>query len=484
MAYNNNNNSNQPSLRQQQSSRPSYSQYSAPPLSPPPFQPSFSQQQQQQQQQQPQQLHQAPILPPVSNYQLPQHQGLAPPNQQSPFRPQTQYQPQSQFQPQTQYQPQSQYQPKSQYQQKQPAQQQQQQQQQRPFPLPTLSANEDPAAFVPLIPLRQQSANIPLNSPGLDQGPSSAFNSFNNNSSNNITPSQPYSRPDRIETIESLEPPHNRFGSDSASGNRPYSVASISNLSTHSNEPLNPPQKPTPTTRKFSRKNIRGMNYGKSRPAPSQDRSITPQPWHPGSNVRRQGNNLDLPEDNDKHRMERIDDSDGDEGDQAPKDDRRKVRYPDSGSGKTRIKPRFFSRMRDRLRVKLPADYKVTGTGRVAQFSNERLYLHWIRFGILQGGIAVTLLSYGIGIASYIGIGALLLALTTLIYSTALYHVRHLFMITKRPDAIYFERWIPTFLTLGLIALYTTNFILTMSIGQSARSPAPWTTYGSAFDRF
>lgn len=198
------------------------------------------------------------------------------------------------------------------------------------------------------------------------------------------------------------------------------------------------------------------MNYNnKARPA-TQNRSITPQPWHLDYN--RGGKNpLDLPEQ--KKRMGRIDDdSEGDAFDpQDDDDDDRRKSYPEGG--KTRSKPRFFSRMRDRLRTKVPLNYKVTGTGRLAQFSNERLYLHWIRFGILQGGVAVMLLSYGIGIASYIGVGALVLALSTLIYCTTLYHLRHLYMITKRKDAIYFERWIPSLLAVGLFALYLANLI-------------------------
>ncbi|KAF9307878.1 hypothetical protein BG003_011928 [Podila horticola] len=221
------------------------------------------------------------------------------------------------------------------------------------------------------------------------------------------------------------------------------------------------------------------MNYNgnKARPAASQSRSITPQPWHPDYN--RAGKNpLDLPEQ--KKRMERIDDdSDGDDFEEKDNDDdddnHRRRSYPESG--KTRNKPRFFSRMRDRLRTKVPPEYKVTGTGKMAQFSNERLYLHWIKFGILQGGVAVMLLSYGIGIAEYIGVGALVMALLTLIYSTTLYHVRHLYMITKRKDAIYFERLIPSLLALGLFALYLANFILTVTYGKDARSPPPWTSY-------
>ncbi|KFH64083.1 hypothetical protein MVEG_09908 [Podila verticillata NRRL 6337] len=483
-----------PSLRQQPTSRPSHSQYSPPPLSPP-FQPSFSQhqpphqshqphepyqpyQQQQQQQQQQHHHHQQQGLfqyPPLVNnqqsqpqQQQSQRQGYTltdqsyrhqPVQQQQPYQyqPQSQYQPSQYLQPyQPPYKP-SQYQPQAH---RTPRQQVPNQQNLLP---PRNNNNSNNNSFVPLIPVRQQSANIPLVT----------------STTSSPSVNHPLEPTTKTETIENLQPPRG-FGFDSTYNNndRPHSVASISNLSTHSNEPLNPSKKTTPN-RKYSRKGSR-MNYNnKARPA-TQSRSITPQPWHPDYN--RGGKNpLDLPEQ--KKRMGRIDDdSEGDDfnpQDDHGDDDRRKS-YPESG--KTRNKPRFFSRMRDRLRTKVPPDYKVTGTGRLAQFSNERLYLHWIRFGILQGGVAVMLLSYGIGIASYIGVGALVLALSTLIYCTTLYHLRHLYMITKRKDAIYFERWIPSLLTVGLFALYLANLILTIIYPKASRNPPPWTTYGSPFE--
>jgi len=68
------------------------------------------------------------------------------------------------------------------------------------------------------------------------------------------------------------------------------------------------------------------------------------------------------------------------------------------------------------------------------------------------------LLSFGIGVAAYIGCGALLLALMTLVYATTLYHKRHLYMVAKRQDVDYYVRSTPTLLTVGLIVLYATNF--------------------------
>ncbi|KAG0374191.1 hypothetical protein BGX24_010710 [Mortierella sp. AD032] len=122
-----------------------------------------------------------------------------------------------------------------------------------------------------------------------------------------------------------------------------------------------------------------------------------------------------------------------------------------------------------------PEDYKIKGFGRLALFSNERLYLHWIRLGVLQASIGVTLLSFGIGVAAWVGLGTLILSLLTLIYGTQLFHKRHLYMVTKRKDVKYFVRTIPTLLTLGLFILYGANFGLSLYYGEEARSPPPWT---------
>ncbi|KAF9993475.1 hypothetical protein BGZ79_001834 [Entomortierella chlamydospora] len=135
----------------------------------------------------------------------------------------------------------------------------------------------------------------------------------------------------------------------------------------------------------------------------------------------------------------------------------------------------FFSRFpRTRAKKISPGNGKVAGTGRIAQFSNERLYLHWIRFGILQGSIAVTLLSFGDGVPAYIGVAGIVLALLTLIYATTLFHLRHLYMITKRDDVDYKQRVIPTMICIGLILLYAVNLILNLVMGKTATSKLPY----------
>ncbi|KAF9913174.1 hypothetical protein EC991_003634 [Linnemannia zychae] len=63
---------------------------------------------------------------------------------------------------------------------------------------------------------------------------------------------------------------------------------------------------------------------------------------------------------------------------------------------------------------------------RKALFSNERTLVHWIKFGILLGTMALTLCNFGrIGsLAFYIGSSLLLVAMTTLGYACLMFHYR------------------------------------------------------------
>lgn len=255
-----------------------------------------------------------------------------------------------------------------------------------------------------------------------------------------------------------LEPPQRSFATFErpSSADRPNSVASFSNLSTHSNEPLNPPASESPApvprnprtkqsnsrTQQRPGKSVSAKVLNNSRSNKQQNmqaaRSITPQPWHPDYQRDSTVNPLDLPE-------ERLNDIDSDD------------RHDKNGDSKVhKTRKSIFTRLR---RSKTKVEYKVSGTGRLAQFSNERLYLHWIRFGILQGMIAVTLLSYGNEVTSYVGVGAMVLTCMTLVYATTLYHLRHIHMVTKRKDVVYFAKTVPTMLCLALFLLYGANFV-------------------------
>ncbi|KAG0280290.1 hypothetical protein BGZ95_010650 [Linnemannia exigua] len=63
---------------------------------------------------------------------------------------------------------------------------------------------------------------------------------------------------------------------------------------------------------------------------------------------------------------------------------------------------------------------------RKALFSNERTLVHWIKFGILLGTMALTLCNFGrVGsLAFYIGSSLLLVAMTTLGYACLMFHYR------------------------------------------------------------
>ncbi|KAF9941861.1 hypothetical protein BGZ67_003691 [Mortierella alpina] len=247
---------------------------------------------------------------------------------------------------------------------------------------------------------------------------------------------------------------------------RPGSVAS--NFSTSSNEPLHQSPRASPSSaRGLSTRNNSSMTTSSSKS--TKVTSVA------GGSYR--GNHLDLPEERTKAgqanvaRERRSSTSSSTHSSDSTRSRTGKAK-------KSKIKGRLLSRLGRICRGPQPYNpekYKMTSMGKMAQFSNERLYLHWIRFGVLQGSIAVLLLSFGIGVASYVGVGAIVLALLTLIYSTTLYHTRHMNMVNKRKDVKYFARAIPTLLTLGLLVLYGWNFVVIMTYPKETWIPPPWT---------
>ncbi|KAF9333377.1 vacuolar transporter chaperone [Podila minutissima] len=255
---------------------------------------------------------------------------------------------------------------------------------------------------------------------------------------------------------------------------RPESVHSFSNLSTHSNEPLNPPRV---LNKKMSAGTMSSSNSTRVGGSPLHNKYNMNKANSKSAKFR---NHLDLPED--KSRAYRpqghgrnpahgpapgmMDDIDLDEDeDEKP---RKSAMKPGTETAVvpgdlTPPKPRktLISRLKRVSSIKqhMARNIKMGGTGKKAQFSCERLYLQWIRFGILQSSIAVTLLSFGDEVASYVGVGALVLSLLTLTYATTLYHKRYLWMVTKRQDVAYFAKTVPTLITVALFVLYLANFI-------------------------
>ncbi|KAG0063835.1 hypothetical protein BGZ89_009581 [Linnemannia elongata] len=312
-------------------------------------------------------------------------------------------------------------------------------------------------------PSRNRSTHSPTYSPT-----SNSFDSRSSPSSlNSGTAYQRYSNTDTAPAVSDLTPPQPSYipSHSRPSVSRPNSVVSFSAYSTYSNEPLNQ-SKSSKTSTKLQK--LYSLNKR------SSANTMSTLVYKDGSSyiTRVSTNPLELPEHQGMHSsMSPI--NLNDPSHLARRSSQSSTRSSSSFAGRKRgwkarwdeVRPRKYN----------PQDYNIKGFGRLAQFSNERLYLHWIRFGVLQGGIAVMLLSFGIGVASWVGVGTLVLSLLTLIYATQLFHKRHLFMITKRKDVKFFARTIPTLLTLGLFLLYGGNFALTLYYGEEARSPPPWT---------
>ncbi|KAG0284147.1 hypothetical protein BGZ97_008286 [Linnemannia gamsii] len=116
-------------------------------------------------------------------------------------------------------------------------------------------------------------------------------------------------------------------------------------------------------------------------------------------------------------------------------------------------------------------------------FSNERTFIHWIKFGMLLGALAMTLLNFSgdevakkgieqslanrVGqIGKNVGVTLLLICLVCLLYAAASYHWRHLGIVNDKGFERYFDRIGPTFLTVALLATYTINVVLTIQVSS------------------
>ncbi|KAF9437860.1 hypothetical protein BGZ76_010876 [Entomortierella beljakovae] len=92
--------------------------------------------------------------------------------------------------------------------------------------------------------------------------------------------------------------------------------------------------------------------------------------------------------------------------------------------------------------------YANSGPDSKAFFSNERTYMHWIKFGLLLGSMALTLLNFG-GTDSltgkksegvHVGLVLVVVAMSTLVYGTVLFHKRHHWMLELRQDVKFYDR--------------------------------------------
>lgn len=130
------------------------------------------------------------------------------------------------------------------------------------------------------------------------------------------------------------------------------------------------------------------------------------------------------------------------------------------GNGRRTVK-RFIAPKGKRIHVPIRVEPKV-------YFAAERTFLSWLEFSILIGSIAATLLNFGSDYVTFASAWIFtIIAVICLLYSVVLY-VWRVDKIRKRRDVkrIYYEKWGPTFLCLGLVGAVLVNFILRAKHGQ------------------
>ena len=93
--------------------------------------------------------------------------------------------------------------------------------------------------------------------------------------------------------------------------------------------------------------------------------------------------------------------------------------------------------------------------------------MSWLEFSIVLGGIAATLLNFGFDYVTLASAWAFtILAAVALLYSLLLY-VWRVDKIRKRRDVkrVYYERWGPTIVSMGLVSVILVNFALRVRAG-------------------
>ncbi|OKL55620.1 Vacuolar transporter chaperone 4 [Talaromyces atroroseus] len=134
------------------------------------------------------------------------------------------------------------------------------------------------------------------------------------------------------------------------------------------------------------------------------------------------------------------------------------------GTGKRTVK-RFTAPKGKRIHVPIRVEPKV-------YFAAERTFLSWLEFSILIGSIAATLLNFGSDYVTFASAWIFTtIAIMCLLYSVMLY-VWRVDKIRKRRDVkrIYYEKWGPTMLCLGLLLAVLVNFILRVRHGNGIAS--------------
>ncbi|KAF9107046.1 hypothetical protein BGX29_007552 [Mortierella sp. GBA35] len=95
-------------------------------------------------------------------------------------------------------------------------------------------------------------------------------------------------------------------------------------------------------------------------------------------------------------------------------------------------------------------------------FSDERTFMHWIKFGMLLGSMALTLLSFGKSVGLQVGLFLVLVAMSMFVYATTVFHLRNRWMKQFRLDVVYYDRIGPSILFMALFVAFATNVALTV----------------------
>ncbi|OGE52726.1 hypothetical protein PENARI_c009G09297 [Penicillium arizonense] len=128
--------------------------------------------------------------------------------------------------------------------------------------------------------------------------------------------------------------------------------------------------------------------------------------------------------------------------------------------GSRRTFQRFHAPAGKRIFVPVRVEPKV-------YFAAERTFLSWLEFSIILGGIAATLLNFGTDYVTLSSSWAFtILAAGALVYSLFLY-IWRVDKIRKRRDVkrVYYERWGPTVVSVGLVVIILLNFGLRVRMG-------------------
>ncbi|KAB8204549.1 VTC domain-containing protein [Aspergillus parasiticus] len=143
--------------------------------------------------------------------------------------------------------------------------------------------------------------------------------------------------------------------------------------------------------------------------------------------------------------------------------------------GNKRTVKRFIAPKGKRIHVPIRVEPKV-------YFAAERTFLSWLEFSILLGTIAATLLNFGNDYITFASSWAFtILAALALLYSLVLY-IWRVDKIRKRRDVkrVYYEKWGPTVVGVGLAVVLLVNFILrARQVGFTERDDYPGNGQGS-----